>query len=80
MQGGANASETGGLDARPGDLHALRGALDIVCRSHENNGFPLEDRVGRFFADCEAIYSCEGSREMNTLIVGRAITGESAFV
>ena len=36
--------------------------------------------VGRFFADAEAIYSYEGTREMNTLIVGRAITGESAFV
>ena len=28
----------------------------------------------------EAIYSYEGTREMNTLIVGRAITGFSAFV
>ena len=36
--------------------------------------------VGRFVADAEAIYSYEGTREINTLIVGRAITGESAFV
>jgi glutaryl-CoA dehydrogenase len=28
----------------------------------------------------EAIYSYEGTREMNTLIVGKAITGLSAFV
>ncbi|MDT5282734.1 MAG: hypothetical protein QOJ20_3929, partial [Mycobacterium sp.] len=28
----------------------------------------------------EAIYSYEGTREMNTLILGRAITGLSAFV
>ena len=34
----------------------------------------------RFVADAEAIYSYEGTREMNTLIVGRAITGLSAFV
>jgi alkylation response protein AidB-like acyl-CoA dehydrogenase len=34
----------------------------------------------RFVADAEAIYSYEGTREMNTLIVGRAITGFSAFV
>jgi len=27
-----------------------------------------------------AIYSYEGTREMNTLIVGRSITGLSAFV
>jgi glutaryl-CoA dehydrogenase len=36
--------------------------------------------VGRFVADAEAIYSYEGTREMNTLIVGRSLTGLSAFV
>ena len=44
------------------------------------NGILLEHQVGRFVADAEAIYSYEGTREMNTLIVGRAITGFSAFV
>ena len=44
------------------------------------NGILLEHHVGRFVADSEAIYSYEGTREINTLIVGRAITGESAFV
>src|SRR5580692_6188445 len=44
------------------------------------NGILLEHQVGRFVADAEAIYSYEGTREINTLIVGRAITGLSAFV
>ena len=44
------------------------------------NGILLEHHVGRFVADAEAIYSYEGTREMNTLIVGRALTGHSAFV
>jgi glutaryl-CoA dehydrogenase len=44
------------------------------------NGILLEHNVGRFVADAEAIYSYEGTREMNTLIVGRSITGLSAFV
>jgi glutaryl-CoA dehydrogenase len=44
------------------------------------NGILLENQVGRFVADAEAIYSYEGTREMNTLIVGRAITGTGAFV
>jgi glutaryl-CoA dehydrogenase len=44
------------------------------------NGIVLEHGVARFFADAEAIYSYEGTREMNTLIVGRAITGRAAFV
>jgi glutaryl-CoA dehydrogenase len=44
------------------------------------NGILLENHVGRFVADAEAIYSYEGTREINTLIVGRAITGTSAFI
>jgi glutaryl-CoA dehydrogenase len=44
------------------------------------NGILLDYNVGRFVADAEAIYSYEGTREMNTLIVGKAITGLSAFV
>ena len=44
------------------------------------NGILLENHVGRYVADAEAIYSYEGTREVNTLIVGRAITGASAIV
>ena len=44
------------------------------------NGILLDQHVGRFVADAEALYSYEGTREMNALIVGRAITGFSAFV
>lgn len=44
------------------------------------NGITLEYDVARFFADAEALYSYEGTREMNTLIVGRKITGKAAFV
>ncbi|NAS23832.1 acyl-CoA dehydrogenase [Herbidospora sp. NEAU-GS84] len=44
------------------------------------NGIVLDYGMGRFVADSEAIYSYEGTREINTLIVGRAVTGESAFV
>jgi glutaryl-CoA dehydrogenase len=43
------------------------------------NGILLENHVGRYVADAEAIYSYEGTREVNSLIVGRAITGESAM-
>jgi glutaryl-CoA dehydrogenase len=44
------------------------------------NGILLDQHIGRFVADAEAIYSYEGTREMNTLIVGKAITGFGAFV
>jgi glutaryl-CoA dehydrogenase len=47
---------------------------------HGGNGILLENDVGRFLADAEALYSYEGTKEINSLIVGRAITGLSAFV
>ena len=43
------------------------------------NGILLEHGVARLFADAEAVYSYEGSYEINSLIVGKAITGYSAF-
>lgn len=44
------------------------------------NGVVLENRIAKYFADAEAMFSFEGTREMNTLIVGKAVTGQSAFV
>jgi glutaryl-CoA dehydrogenase len=44
------------------------------------NGIVLDYDIGRFVADAEALYSYEGTREINTLIVGRAVTGLGAFV
>ena len=44
------------------------------------NGIVLDYGVTKYFADAEATYSYEGTREMNTLIAGRAITGKAAFV
>jgi glutaryl-CoA dehydrogenase len=44
------------------------------------NGIVTDYRMAKIFADAEAIYTYEGSYEINTLIVGRAITGVSAIV
>lgn len=43
------------------------------------NGITLAADVARFHADAEAVYSYEGTHEINALIIGRALTGESAF-
>lgn len=43
------------------------------------NGISTDFGMARIFADAEAVYSYEGSYEINTLLVGRAITGISAF-
>jgi glutaryl-CoA dehydrogenase len=77
-------------DGLANDEHASLAKVFCTVRMRETvgwarellggNGILLEHHVGRFVADAEAIYSYEGTREMNTLIVGRAITGLSAFV
>ncbi len=54
----------------------VRGAREVMG----GNGILLDYNVARFVADAEAIYSYEGTKEINTLIVGRSITGFSAFV
>ncbi|WP_270242156.1 acyl-CoA dehydrogenase family protein [Kocuria marina] len=43
------------------------------------NGITLATDVARFHADAEAVYSYEGTHEINALVVGRSITGKSAF-
>lgn len=56
---------------------------EIVSKAREllgGNGILLRYNVARFVADSEAIYSYEGTKQINSLIVGRAITGKSAFV
>jgi glutaryl-CoA dehydrogenase len=43
------------------------------------NGISTDFEMAKIFADAEAIYSYEGTYEVNALIVGRAVTGISAF-
>src|ERR1700734_386369 len=44
------------------------------------NGIVADYNVARFFADAEALYSYEGTYQMQNLIVGKAITGHGAFI
>ena len=44
------------------------------------NGISADYNVGRFFVDSEALYSYEGTFQMQNLILGKAITGLSAFI
>jgi glutaryl-CoA dehydrogenase len=43
------------------------------------NGILLDYRVMEHMADIEGVYSYEGTNDVNTLIVGQAITGHRAF-
>jgi alkylation response protein AidB-like acyl-CoA dehydrogenase len=58
----------------------MRETVGLARELLGGNGILLDHHVARFVADAEALYSYEGTREINTLIVGRAITGFSAFV
>jgi alkylation response protein AidB-like acyl-CoA dehydrogenase len=44
------------------------------------NGIVADYKVARFFADAEALYSYEGTYQMQNLIIGKAVTGLSAFL
>jgi glutaryl-CoA dehydrogenase len=44
------------------------------------NGISTDYEMGKLFGDAEVLYTYEGSYEINSLIVARAVTGMSAFV
>ncbi|MFB0833806.1 acyl-CoA dehydrogenase family protein [Arthrobacter halodurans] len=58
---------------------ALRETAALAREVVGGNGILLENDVARFHADAEAIYSYEGTHEINALVVGRAVTGIGAF-
>jgi glutaryl-CoA dehydrogenase len=77
-------------EGRQSDAQSALAKAFVTARARETvalcrealggNGIVLEYGVAKPFADAEAIYTFEGTRQMNTLIVGKAITGFSAFV
>jgi glutaryl-CoA dehydrogenase len=77
--------DAGTLDAGQisfGKLDNVRMALD-VARSARSvlgaNGITLEYPVIRHMNNLESVFTYEGTNEIHTLILGQAITGESAF-
>jgi glutaryl-CoA dehydrogenase len=64
-------------------MHNAAKAREVVAMSREilgGNGILLDYKAARHFADVEAVYTYEGTNEVQTLIVGRDITGIQAFV
>ncbi|MDP9434318.1 MAG: acyl-CoA dehydrogenase family protein [Actinomycetota bacterium] len=59
-----------------------RKAREVILEAREllgGNGILLDFHVVRHMADIEAIYTYEGTADIQELIVGRSITGQSAF-
>ena len=59
-------------------LH-MRETVALAREVCGGNGITLATDVARFHADAEAVYSYEGTHEINALVVGRNLTGKSAF-
>jgi glutaryl-CoA dehydrogenase len=63
-------------------LNNTRKARQVLAEARDllgGNGILLENHVIRHMADIEAIHTYEGTETMQTLIVGRDITGVGAF-
>jgi alkylation response protein AidB-like acyl-CoA dehydrogenase len=77
-------------EGKLGDHHAALAKAFCTAKSRETvswgrevlggNGIVADYNVARFFADAEALYSYEGTYQMQNLIVGKAITGHGAFI
>jgi len=50
-----------------------------VAERFSRHGIVADYKVARFFNDCEALYTYEGTFQMQNLIVGKAITGSAPF-
>src|SRR6476661_17321 len=78
------------VEGKLSDAHAALAKAFCTAKSRETvawarellggNGISADYKVARFFADAEALYSYEGTFQMQNLIVGKAVTGLSAFV
>jgi len=59
---------------------AMRRLVSTGRELFGGNGILLEYDIAKYMADSEALYSYEGTAQINELIVGRSITGKQAFV
>jgi len=77
--------DAGGLDPATVSMFKMNNvskARRIAATAREvlgGNGILLDYRVMEHMADIEGVYTYEGTNDVNTLIVGQAITGQRAF-
>lgn len=74
--------ELSGAGASLGKYTATKTARSMAANARDllgGNGILLENRAARHFADIEALHTYEGTETVQALIIGRDITGISAF-
>ncbi|MCT1367127.1 acyl-CoA dehydrogenase family protein [Kocuria sp. HSID16901] len=82
----ARSQEEGTLDmmrAAMGKSTGTRLARESAAKVRAmlgGNGITSDHEASKIFCDAEILYTYEGTYEINSLIVGRAVTGISAFV
>lgn len=60
-----------------------RKAMQVTRLAREclgGNGIIIDNHIARLMLDAEAVYTYEGTNEINLLLVGRELTGLNAFV
>jgi len=65
-----------------GKMGNVRGAIEVARSARTvlgGNGITLEYPVIRHMNNLESVLTYEGTHEVHTLVVGQAITGQSAF-
>src|SRR5690242_15158249 len=75
---GVYRDEDSALAKMATSLH-MRETVALAREVVGGNGITLATDVARFHADAEAVYSYEGTHDINALVVARAATGLSAF-
>jgi glutaryl-CoA dehydrogenase len=78
------------IEGKLSDAHAALAKAFTTAKCRETvawarevlggNGIVADYKAARFFADAEALYSYEGTYQMQNLILGKAVTGLSAFL
>lgn len=80
LQAAGEFAEVPASVAKMQNARLLRETVALGREIGGGNGITVEYKVAKFFADAEAIYSYEGTHEINSLIIGRHLTGKGAFV
>ena len=80
MQENGEYDEVATSTAKMMNALRLRESVSMGRGITGGNGILAEYDIARFFSDAEAVYTYEGTHEINALVIGRALTGDSAFL